>query len=560
MTAVVPGRGVGVAPPAVGDATPTRARSAVVATVGWLALAALAAAVRWPQLQMIPPYTDETEESLRAWAIYLGELRPLVNDEPYIGALWNYVVAGLFGLLGPNPELPRLAALAAGALTVGVTFLLGRRLYGDLAGVVAALLLAANGPHILVNSHVSWSNCATPLFTTLGFWLLLRALDRPRSLARFALAGLAWGLALQTHPSVVIILIGAGAYALVRDPRLPSRPTAWVAAACLLAAYANVAFHNLQSGFSGLAEAQRVGASYAGEGGLGPERYGRSLLGVLVLLAQVTAGVVDPRPTAAAYLLDPAVGVAVLALVAALGWSAWRRQWLLVLVAGPMLLLLPALNQRWQPILAARYLMPLLPLILVAVGGLVGEVVRRAAWRPPLAWGAVLAIVGLATAVQLVGLRDYYRAEITAGRTNDGPWQMIRLVQQQRRAREVLIVPAEARRLPTGGGGSWGRALNYLATVRDVPGTVARFDPTRPLRACDVRSVALWRVERGQAASPPPGARAGEGYWIIRHTPLPSERRTDPGTIVLESPYALPWEQRSLFDPTVPTFETGCEP
>lgn len=28
--------------------------------------------VRWPQLQMIPPFTDETEESLRAFAISSG--------------------------------------------------------------------------------------------------------------------------------------------------------------------------------------------------------------------------------------------------------------------------------------------------------------------------------------------------------------------------------------------------------------------------------------------------------------------------------------------------------
>src|SRR5688500_3695405 len=92
----------------------------VAIVVGLVAVAAL---VRWPNVHVVPPYTDETEEALRAWAIVQGELRPLVNVDSYIGALWSYVVAAGFFIFGRSAELPRLASMAAGALTVGMTFL-----------------------------------------------------------------------------------------------------------------------------------------------------------------------------------------------------------------------------------------------------------------------------------------------------------------------------------------------------------------------------------------------------------------------------------------------------
>jgi 4-amino-4-deoxy-L-arabinose transferase-like glycosyltransferase len=531
-----------------------------LASVGvFVGLVAIAALVRWPQLQMIPPYTDETEESLRAWAIYSDGLRPLVNVEPYIGAFWNYAVASLFLVFGRDSDVPRQASLVAGALTVGMTYVLGRLLYGHLAGVVAALLLAGNATHILVNSHVAWSNCVTPLFTTTAFWLLVRALDRPASYWRLGAAGVAWGLALQTHPSVVVCLPGAALYALHRHPRLAQLPQAWAGALLFLAAYGNVLLYNVESGFGTIVEAQRVGSEYAGAAGLGLERYWQSVLGSLILLAQATAGVVDARLTVTEYLLDPRILVAVLAVGAAVWWSVRRRQWLLLLVAVPMFVVLPALNQRWQPILASRYIMPLIPLLCVVLGGVAADTLARRGWRPVASWGVALAVVGLVMGVQVVTLQTYYRAEAAAYRTNAGTWLVRRLVLEQRRSREVLIVHADARRLPTGGGGNWARVMNYFAIVHGVPVGVGRFDPYNSIRACDVQKVELRHVERGQAFNPPPGTPSHEGYWVVRHARLPGESRAVSGIVSTAVNYTLPWRQRSLFDPLVTTFETGCD-
>jgi 4-amino-4-deoxy-L-arabinose transferase-like glycosyltransferase len=550
---------------------PSARRMLIAEVVLVIVLVLLAAAVRWPELNILPPYTDETEESLRAWSIAQGELRPLTNVDAYVGALWSYVVAGGFRVLGRSPEVPRLLSLVAGSLTVGATYLLGRQLWGPLVGTLAALLLVVNAAHILVNSHVSWSNCATPLFTTLAIWLLVRALDQPARAMRWALVGLTFGLALQTHPSVATILAGAMLYALWRQPHLPLRPGAWLAVLLLAVGYGNVLLYNLQSGFDTLVQAQRVGSEYAGGAGLDGAGYIGSVLGILVLLVQTTAGLVDPRMTAAEYVFDPRFVVVLAAIVAALVWSVRQRDLLFVCLAVPVIVLVPALNQRWSPILASRYIMPLVPIILVSVAGLLVALVRRrrGGLRPTPGTipgidstyeiVAVAGIGALVALVQLGGLWSYYATEIAAGRSNDGPWRMVEQVDAQRRSREPFVVPADLHLLPTGGGGTWAKALDFLLTLRGVREDLSPRDPDGHVRACDVRTVELRYVDsEGRRPSGSDAPRYAT-YWIAREAPPDGERRADAGQVALSVPYSLPWQNRSLFDARVPTFETGCE-
>ncbi|MGE3271567.1 MAG: hypothetical protein AB7P40_22645, partial [Chloroflexota bacterium] len=213
-------------------------------------LALLAFAVRWPYLWTIPRFTDETLEVLHSLAIVRDGARPLTNYDSYYGALYNYLVAAALAVSGQSPLAPRAVVLVAGILTVVATYALGlevaRRMAGfgtthqRLVGLLAAALLATNGPHVVVNSHIAWSNCLTPLFTTLAFWALLQSsradapsppfpLSRARERGRgrdghlhwlLPLAGLLLGLALQTHPLVVALLPGIALGVLLRDWRI----------------------------------------------------------------------------------------------------------------------------------------------------------------------------------------------------------------------------------------------------------------------------------------------------------------------------------------------------
>ena len=74
--------------------------------------------------------------------------------------------------------ITRLSMALAGALTVFVTYLIGRRLFGDLAGLLAALFLAASPLHVLKSQEAVCDTLLT-FWATVTVWLALRARERP---------------------------------------------------------------------------------------------------------------------------------------------------------------------------------------------------------------------------------------------------------------------------------------------------------------------------------------------------------------------------------------------
>lgn len=368
------------------------------------------------------------------------------------------------------------------------------------------------------------------------------------------MGGLAFGLALQTHPSAATFLPGAAAYALWRDRRLVSRPAAWLALAMFLVGYGNVLAYNATTGFDSLRQAQRVSGEYAEGGALDVFGYAASVAGFLLLLGQVFGGTVDARYTAVEYLADPRVLPLSLIAATAIGWMAWRGQPLPLFVSISALLALPILNQRWAPIMEARYLMPLTPLCLAAAGALFVQVATERTGRPRLAPAAALLIA----MVHLVGLWRYYDDEIAAGRSNAEAIQMVRLVDEQRRAREPFVVHPDLHLLPTGGGGTWAKALDYLLQLEDVRRDVGLREPDARLRACDVEWVELWYVQRDQRA-PARDEPRHPAYWIVRPADDDPPTRAGRTMLALRAPYVVPFRPHSLFDDRVPTFDTGCE-
>src|SRR5439155_20365086 len=82
--------------------------AAVVALIG------LAFLLRWPNYLQVPSFTDELEEvQWSAW-IAQGQFHSLTDVDPYDGSLFNYLLAGLFVLFGPQLYLPRLFVLVVG--------------------------------------------------------------------------------------------------------------------------------------------------------------------------------------------------------------------------------------------------------------------------------------------------------------------------------------------------------------------------------------------------------------------------------------------------------------
>src|SRR5687768_14974232 len=95
-----------------------------VLTIG--GLVGLALAVRWPNLLLSPQFPSLGGTISLALDIADGRALPLADDAPYLGALFIYLLAGVYKLVGPSLEATMLVPLAIGGLTIVPTYLLGR--------------------------------------------------------------------------------------------------------------------------------------------------------------------------------------------------------------------------------------------------------------------------------------------------------------------------------------------------------------------------------------------------------------------------------------------------
>jgi len=134
------------------------------------------------------------------------------------------LMLGWVRVAGTSLEAIRLPSVLAGVLSVGLLFLLVRRIAGSRAGLVAASLLAVHG------FHVYWSQLArmyvpTSCLGLLSTWLLLRARGSRRVLDHLAYAA-ATTLALWMQMYAWPLLLGQIVYVLadaLRNGR-PARP------------------------------------------------------------------------------------------------------------------------------------------------------------------------------------------------------------------------------------------------------------------------------------------------------------------------------------------------
>src|SRR4051794_20971057 len=89
-----------------------------------LAILALGLVLRTNGLMDLPRFGDETREVQLGLRVARGEAFPLVGVDPYVGALFTYLVAGAFWMVGSTIEAGRLLVMTAGLLTIGLTYLL----------------------------------------------------------------------------------------------------------------------------------------------------------------------------------------------------------------------------------------------------------------------------------------------------------------------------------------------------------------------------------------------------------------------------------------------------
>ncbi|MFN8635410.1 MAG: glycosyltransferase family 39 protein [Chloroflexota bacterium] len=373
-------------------------------------LAAVAAAIRFVDLWSIPIFTDEGDEIGLALRIVRDGARPLTNDDPYLGPLFNYLLAGAFWVAGPSPWLPRLLMLLLGTLTVVLTYLLARELTlalgGDwrratTGGAIAAVLLAVNPTHVVVISHVAWGSCLTSCLTTAAAWLFVGATrraeaGRPAALGtglRLVLAAGALGLAFQTHPMVAAFVPPVGLYVLWRVRRWLLTPWPYFAAGVFVLAQLPTLLFIGQNGLGRwLAAIREKQTLYAGDSSLSVGLLASRLVTLLHALGAELGGLLTDRDIPFPPLWHPAVLLGLAVAVGVLVWL-WRRDRPLVglMVLGNVLLL-PVVNGTYTPLISSgRYLIPTTILLLAGLGSWTalalpsGRMLSWQSWRRPAA-------------------------------------------------------------------------------------------------------------------------------------------------------------------------------
>jgi hypothetical protein len=162
-------------------------------------------------------------------AVYAGQGAAIANDaelEPYFPAfrahpLLFQTFLSIGDHLGILQLFGRLLSAAVGVATVGLTFMLGKLLYGRKAGLLAALFLALMPYHVVVTRQILLDGPMV-LFATLSLYLLARfaVTQQPTWLYAF---GAAMGLTAMSKETS-LVLLGAVYAFLALTPQMRVAP------------------------------------------------------------------------------------------------------------------------------------------------------------------------------------------------------------------------------------------------------------------------------------------------------------------------------------------------
>lgn len=324
-----------------------------------IAVLVMAFAVRVPWLWEVPRYIDELKEIHLGYQIYLGKTFPLHNMAPEIGALHNYILAGIFKIFGVNLFLPRFYVTLTSALTVIVVYHLGKRLYNQWTGIIASSLLLANGMHILV-THMAWSNCTTPFFFALAMLMIVIA-EQERSGNLLVAGGFLWALTLQTHSSVIIYLLVVSVYILSPHFRGETNfPLKYylLSGMAFTLGYANMLYYNI------LSRGGSIGwifvKDYTLEKHIGIATFLHNFGQMLIQLIRSLAAGYQTYSSLLDYLKQPLFVICLFVMGLGVAASVRKRQFLPLWFILGGFVIIPWINHRYGFFVVTRYIMPVI--------------------------------------------------------------------------------------------------------------------------------------------------------------------------------------------------------
>lgn len=435
------------------------------------ALFILALLVRIPWLWEVPRYVDELKEVNLAYQIYLGEVLPLHNMAHDIGALHNYILAGIFKIMGASIYWPRFYVALTSALTVVLIYYIGKKLFGQWVGITAALLLMGNGMHILV-THMAWSNCTTPFFFCLAFLALLHA-EEKKSGIWLIISAFLWALTLQTHSSVIIYILAVTLYVLrpgFRYQTAIERKYYYLAGLSFLLAYANMIYFNLISKGGSFNWLRYKG--YAIEKDPGLISYLQNLQEMFIELLRAVSSTYTYQDSLWHYLAYPGFTLALFLILLGtyLAYKEKRNLPFFIIVAT--FLLMPWINHRYVFFLATRYIMPvLLCLLLLLSLAIVRTFTYTYEWlgRKRILLIPAFSILLSLMLIQLIPFYDYCAHKAGTNQSNRLALQVFQKTMELSDRDTTLVVLDKSLQLEN-------NPLPYLLTLAQQPYLVSNAD------------------------------------------------------------------------------------
>ncbi|MBX6771439.1 MAG: glycosyltransferase family 39 protein [Chloroflexi bacterium] len=181
------------------DVEPSIARGRMLAVMTGALL--VGAALRLWDLASVPEgvWFDEAQNGLVATRILMDwSYKPVyIGGLTQLPTLFFYSMAAWIGLVGPNVLAVRLTAASVGLLTIPGLYLLGRELYGERVGLVAAFLLAVSRWHVNF-SRFGMNGITTPFCLVYALYFFARGARTGRR-RDFVLGGLFVGIGLNTY-------------------------------------------------------------------------------------------------------------------------------------------------------------------------------------------------------------------------------------------------------------------------------------------------------------------------------------------------------------------------
>ncbi len=168
---------------------------------GWAlaAITLLGAVLRFAAIDRLPPglYHDEAYNGLDALNVLRGQTPIFFPANNGREPLFIYLCSLSVAFFGATPVALRLVAALLGTLTVPATWWLGRTLFGNRTGLLAAFLVATT-VWTLNLSRIALRAVAAPLLIAVTLALLWRGLEA-RRMRTMVWAGIAYGLLFYTY-------------------------------------------------------------------------------------------------------------------------------------------------------------------------------------------------------------------------------------------------------------------------------------------------------------------------------------------------------------------------